>query len=1794
MQDEKTNRGNEGTIPEGLEGLAGIEPHSEGSVQAMALSAVAPEETEDTKEYLQAPYSYSMEKNETVALNNGALRCTVTDFMLPGRNGFDLAIARKYSADNANLTEISPKYDETATKFITSGRRNLHEVNTYGLGYGWSFVLPSVESIPKSQRNTYVTYSPFLHLEDGRSFTISGASLKDHLQEDVTLSNTAGSLTHPQRAGLSCEYKYTVSYKTGGKDYFAYNSSDYTYSLVARQDRFGNAIFFSLESGGGMIIVDSWGRDVVLAKSGNTLTWTLPQGADGRPNRIVYTTQGSADAQTLKLASVQDQEGRTTSFTYHDPETYKAACMMSSNAGNTVIVKYMLLAQMSHPTGGVTGYEYGLLEDDAVKPLKVTAKSEGGYTQYFPIRTRRDTVGGTSYNLGEYAFTLSENKKFIEHADVQLLYGVAEKHIFNKENQLVQKQVTHAGRLVQSSNYEYGDDKAQEENYKLILKEEAITHGNEGRNGHKITRWSYTTDKKADVQSLAEEYPGHSELDQLTEMWYGAFSTLTEKKVKKDADTTIAERYELDENLGERVVKAKRVYENTTLRQRTEYDYGAPGGGAAYCITRERRYYAPPGETLAASQQYHAVEYAYDAGKFTHAPVRSTVKGLVDAEGQALEDAVQRFDYDALGRRISATDANGGESLTHYDHLGRVVKEEYPTIGGVRACKRSQYDDALNRITTTDERGYKTRYHYTALGQIERAYLVAARQGETDVLLTSYEYDLMERVACEKTYNGEGEAPQNVRNATAYTYDGFGRVLSKTVAEIGYEETHSYIDAMYNPANPYQVCAMHEKIVRGDASAPDVSSATYTDQAGRTVLETLAGRRVMACEYDKLGNKLAQTGARGAVTTFVCDWAGRSLSTTHTVGGQSQTSRSEYDALGNKTAGWDWAGNKTEYHYDAAGRLLWQQSPFDERSAVTKYSYDPAGNMVMQKLFQGDYWRETEYRYDARGRQTDVYLYTGDGHARYSRSQYLYDDAGNKTEMRTGITESEPAYATVRYEHDRFGNVLRVSDAMGRTESCAYDKTGLLVRKTDRNGTVTTYRHDAMKRLVEESVSVTAHGESMTSRRTCAYARNGQKAAETTYESRGGAEAEALAIEYFYDEAGRLTGQKDPGGIIKAFGYDAAGNRVLFQMFKDAAPQVELWYTYDELERLSEVRRGGRDGEVLAAYEYDANGNRSRLYCPESGVETVYDYNGANLVTRLENRVGARVMSTFGYTYSPDDNQVSKTGGDGPVSYEYDRLGRLVAEAQPGWHAIRYEYDRFSNRSRMVVDTPPFSMDESYTTTYTYDASNRLLEEKKVGKKLTETLRYRYDANGSQVYREAERIEARPMRPGKIGFVTPDTAEGFVVLDLREYDGFGRLTRATRDGAETRYRYRPDRLRHSKTVRQKGQTAVTVHHWDGQNMVLETEGHKIKGRYLRGANLICQVIDLSVFFYLFNAHGDVVQRVGADAAAPKYEYDAFGGERKPKPNDPNPFRYCGEYWDEDLGEIYLRARTYNPRDGRFSAEDGARDGANWYAYCGGNPVTRSDPSGLRYDEGKPGDAWRQKKQKEAEAAARARAEAVARAAAAVAAAMQAAAQAAAIAAAQANGAVPVPPEAIAAPVFSNMMFAEDNTIEVPHGRYGLTRSWSEALQQYTKRHDGVDVSTQGDPTVHSTVTGRVFRVVKGDPAPYSSNDWSYGAYIVIEDDYGNFHIFAHCQENSFYGLQKDDKVVAGQPIAQMGMTGNANTDLYSTGQGAHVHYEVRERNWYPYTTTDPTPWLGLPNDPNTPNIGGIVGSWYMP
>lgn len=133
-----------------------------------------------------------------------------------------------------------------------------------------------------------------------------------------------------------------------------------------------------------------------------------------------------------------------------------------------------------------------------------------------------------------------------------------------------------------------------------------------------------------------------------------------------------------------------------------------------------------------------------------------------------------------------------------------------------------------------------------------------------------------------------------------------------------------------------------------------------------------------------------------------------------------------------------------------------------------------------------------------------------------------------------------------------------------------------------------------------------------------------------------------------------------------------------------------------------------------------------------------------------------------------------------------------------------------------------------------------------------------------------------------------------------------------------------------------------------------SESGKVQKQYIRGNDLVYadQGIDKEKQYYVTDPHGNVVQLTDERGIVTKtYEYDSFGNEVKPDSKDDNLFRYCGEYFDKETGEIYLRARYYQPAVGRFltrdtyTGEDDDPLSLHLYAYCANDGINYVDPDG---------------------------------------------------------------------------------------------------------------------------------------------------------------------------------------------------------------------------------------------------------
>ena len=372
----------------------------------------------------------------------------------------------------------------------------------------------------------------------------------------------------------------------------------------------------------------------------------------------------------------------------------------------------------------------------------------------------------------------------------------------------------------------------------------------------------------------------------------------------------------------------------------------------------------------------------------------------------------------------------------------------------------------------------------------------------------------------------------------------------------------------------------------------------------------------------------------------------------------------------------------------------------------------------------------------------------------------------------------------------------------------------------------------------------------------------------------------------------------------------------------------------------SEYSTGG-DYDIY--YTYDKNDN-IKTGKTRAGVTTEYNYNDANMLTSLVNKKDSTTYSTYSYNYNLDGNINRKVESGKATDYVYDGTGRLSNEKITNGSAVTnmaYAYDNAGNRSSLTVTGT-----ENYVTTYSYDKNNRLLKDSKKnnGASYADVTLYSYDNNGNQIRKDQSRDDLTGKPKMGLYLATANSGYGY---EKFTYNGFNQLTAFEDEaGNKATYEYYSDGLRLSKTVN----GAKSSYIWADNDLAMEIKSDEVISYakapgYMRTGSSNDRTYRNDKL-YLFNGHGDVTSMIDKSGNVTKtYSYDAFGNELNRDKNDTNPFRYCGEYWDNETESIYLRARYYNPSVGRFTTEDPIKDGSNWYAYCGGNPVVFCDPSG---------------------------------------------------------------------------------------------------------------------------------------------------------------------------------------------------------------------------------------------------------
>ncbi|AUX40055.1 uncharacterized protein SOCE26_014510 [Sorangium cellulosum] len=446
------------------------------------------------------------------------------------------------------------------------------------------------------------------------------------------------------------------------------------------------------------------------------------------------------------------------------------------------------------------------------------------------------------------------------------------------------------------------------------------------------------------------------------------------------------------------------------------------------------------------------------------------------------------------------------------------------------------------------------------------------------------------------------------------------------------------------------------------------------------------------------------------------------------------------------------------------------------------------------------------------------------------------------------VAEANGAGETTRYTYDARGNKVREVDPAGNVTQWEYERE-LPVVRVGPDGLATTYEHDARGSLTAVTYPSRLRYTLSYDERGHLRAIQGDVGALATFTLDGRhcvveeVDARGARTVYGYDRMGRPVSQRDPLGRVTTVSYDLLGQPLAVQR----PDGTTMRSTYDALGNTSRVVDAlGQSTEmeyagtgVLArltqpdgrawSFKYTAQEKLQRILNTKGEVyEFAYDAAGRVTAERtfdgrtLEYRYAesgrlARIDYPDGsfraFAHDPLGNLVRDDTPDGPISFERDRMGRLLSAAveqgtpQPivtrferdalgrvvaerqGDRTLRYGYDARGRRAARV-------MPDGATTRYHYDALDELLGVEHEGHTLAierDALgreRARGDAGGRFSIRSDYDAMDRLIEQ-RVDVRAPGAAAPSVAVRRRwHYDALGRAAQVEdgRQGATT-YRY---------------------------------------------------------------------------------------------------------------------------------------------------------------------------------------------------------------------------------------------------------------------------------------------------------------------------------------------------------------------------------------------------------------------
>ena len=970
-----------------------------------------------------------------------------------------------------------------------------------------------------------------------------------------------------------------------------------------------------------------------------------------------------------------------------------------------------------------------------------------------------------------------------------------------------------------------------------------------------------------------------------------------------------------------------------------------PGSRYSYLLYPSENGYFPYKLTRIQNPQGHQIQFYYDKNGYLCQIIDSVGRKLdvtTNHQGRITQVALQ--EDNGLKYRnhlmVRKTDRNGHSFYWEYDRYedgARAVRTWGD--GGVLSLWIDDYDEERYNTVRTGKDSQPSEYHYNE-----------------KMLCTKIVYpDLTET---RETYNDRYQLVNEVDEEgriTLYQYNDWSQITAVTLADaskafFSYDEDGRLVEAV-DPEGGSRKWIYH---------ADDTLEKTV-DEAG---VETVY-------QYNK--DKLVET------VTYA----------------NKAEVRLEYDDHCNLSKITLPDGSSSAWEYDYRGNCLTEKNPM---GAVDVYQYDALNRLVAARLADGN---EIRLAYDG---YEDV-LHAEDKHSKVDFTYTILGSLASRTQGGRKISyayNSEEELVSItnekgevyRFERDAKGNIVKEEGYDNLTRTYERDYSGLVTKINRPGGRFTKYRYDKLGRVIRADY----HDESY---ETFTYNKNGALTETENQHARIKLERDAL---------GRVTKEWQDNHWISSR-YDAMGNRVQTASSFGA----NILAKHNEMGQVTYLTAYlDKEKPLTAEMEYNAFGQETRRLV-SGGVCSNWEYDhvgrpifhevnaGQERAGRRQNSAGhtkgySETLRRRSYEWDVNDRLKRVTNGltKGVTMFSYDQFSSLVRAEEPGFETIFRETDSVGN----LYETPDKS-DRVYGAGSRLEKSGINLKEKRnsfqggYGKLVTKGREYSYDAEGNLAGKTEANGDAWQYFYYGNGMlkevIRPDKSSVHF-----QYDTFGR--RIEKSVTISRGEKAPEKER-EKVVRFLWDGNTVFHEWEEENVsgigkpkckvdykadfLLKLEKKEAKKarkeaeqRQRPPDNLITWVFQ-DDFIPRGKITKDGSYSIITDyLGTPVEAYDEEGrkawereldiyGRVKPEAKDIYgragreegeqnfiPFRFQGQYEDEETGLYYNRFRYYSPDDGCYTQQDPiglAGGNPTIYGYVG-DPNMEFDLFGLKWKD----------------------------------------------------------------------------------------------------------------------------------------------------------------------------------------------------------------------------------------------------